>query len=150
MQRRKQQVTIWKRGMRLGDGAAKDPPILASKEGYGTPSDPSSSSSGSTMKLHKRLCLRINREFIMYIIIVDFKLFVHIALEVLGALVSTNNGGRNSGSSGGVNCIQYVITYIIMVATFARTGENNVLGAIPWLLQFQREVNGKGDRDTCR
>ena len=133
--------------MRLGDGAAKDPPILASKEGYGTPSDPSSSSSGSTMKLHKRLGLHINREFIMYIIIVDFKLFVHIALEVLGALVSTNNGGRNSGSSGGVNCIQYVITYIIMVATFARTGENNVLDTIPWLLQFQREVNKKGDRD---
>ena len=35
----------------------------------------------------------------------------------------------------------------IMVVTFARTGENNVLGTIPWLLQFQREVNGNGDRD---
>ena len=35
----------------------------------------------------------------------------------------------------------------IMVVTFARTGENNVLGTIPWSLQIQREVNGKGDRD---
>ena len=131
----------------VGDGAAKDPPTLAPNGGYGNPSDPSSSSSGSTMKLPKRLRLRINMEFSMYIIIVDCKLFVHIALEVLGALVSTNNGGRNSDSSGGVNCIQYVITYMIMVATFARTGENNVLGTIPWLLQFQREVNGNGDRD---
>jgi hypothetical protein len=133
--------------MRLAAGAAKDPPTLASKGGYGNLNDPSSSSSGSTMKLPKRLCLRINMEFIMYIIIVDFKLFAHIVLEVLGALVSTNNGGRNSDSIGGVNCIQYGVTNIIMVATFARTGENNVLGKIPWLLQFQREVNGKGDRD---
>ena len=131
----------------MGDRAAKDPPTLASQGGCGNPNDPSSSSIDSTMKLPKRLCLRINMEFIMYIIIADFKLFVHIILEVLGALFSTNNGGRNSDSSGGVNCIQYVITYIIMVATFARTGENNVLGKIPWLLQFQREVNGKGDRD---
>jgi hypothetical protein len=64
----------------------------------------------------------------VYIIIADFKLFVHIVLEVMGALVSTNASGRNSDSSGGVNCIQYVVTYIIMVATFAKTGENNVLG----------------------
>ena len=86
----------------------------------------------------------------MYIIIADIKLFLHIFLEVLGALVSTNDGGRNSDSSGGVNCIQYVVTYIMMVATFARTGENNVLGMIMWSFYFQREVNGKGDRDTCR
>jgi hypothetical protein len=86
------------------------------------------------MKIPKRLYLRINMEFIMYIIIADFKLFVHIVLEVLGAFFSINNSGRNSDSSGGVNFIQYVITYMIMVATFARTGENNVLGTIPWLL----------------
>ena len=99
------------------------------------------------MKIPKRLYLRINMEFIMYIIIADIKLFLHIFLEVLGALVSTNDGGRNSDSSGGVNCIQYVVTYIMMVATFARTGENNVLGTIMWSFYFQREVNGKGDRD---
>ena len=91
MQRRKQQFTIWKRMMRMVDGAAKDPPILASKGGCGNPKDPSSSSSGSTMKLPKRLCLSINMEFIMYIIIADFKLFVHIFWEVLGALVSAND-----------------------------------------------------------
>ena len=66
MQRRKQQFTIWKRMMRMVDGAAKDPPILASKGGCGNPKDPSSSSSGSTMKLPKKLCLSINMEFIMY------------------------------------------------------------------------------------